>query len=166
MIMSRIEKMGVVIIALVLVQMFLFSSKDSKIIYKQSTITDVKTKYVVKDEKFSEARLKEFILELNLKFPEIVLAQAKLESGNFKSRAFLQQNNLFGLHVAKQRPTLAKKGSGLLAKYNTWKESVIDYAFLVADRLRKIDSQEEYLAYLDKNYDIPGYSDKLKKFLN
>ncbi len=164
--MNRIEKIGIAIIALIVVQTYVYSTRSFKTVYKETTVTEYKTKYVVKKEKFSEAKLKEFILELNLKFPEIVLAQAKLESGNFKSRAFIQQNNIFGMHVARQRPTLAKKGSGLLAKYNTWKESVIDYAFLVADRLRKIDTREEYFAYLDQNYDIPGYSNKLKRFLD
>lgn len=158
------NKIGIGII--LLLSVILFSSLNkTKLVYKYTKVVEVKHKFIKSDVKFSENKLKEFILELNLKFPEIVLAQAKLESGNFKSRAFLQQNNLFGLHVAKQRPTLAKKGSGLLAKYNTWRESVIDYAFLVADRMRKINSKEEYLEYLDSNYDVPGYSKKLLKLL-
>lgn len=136
---------------------------------------EVKTKFIkiiqhsvvyknVKDD-FSEQKLKEYILELNLRYPEVILAQAKLESGNYTSRAFREQNNLFGLHVARQRPTLAKKGKGKLAHYNSWRDSVVDYAFLVADRMRKLHSREEYLKYLDANYDVPGYSKKLLKFI-
>lgn len=121
--------------------------------------------YVQVEEKFSPEKLKEYILELNLKFPEVIFAQARLESANFTSRAFREQNNMFGLHVAKQRPTLAKKGKGALAHYNSWKDCVVDYAFLVADRMRKIKTRSQYLEYLDKNYDTPGYSKHLIKFI-
>lgn len=125
------------------------------------------TKVVYKDieDKFTPEKLREYILELNLKYPEIVFAQAKLESGNFTSRAFREQNNLFGLHVARQRPTLAKKGKGKLARYKSWRDSVVDYAFLVADRMRKLQSREDYLNYLDDNYDVQGYSKKLLKLI-
>ena len=44
---------------------------------------------VIREEKeFSEEKLIEKIHRLNFKFPHIVLAQAKLESGNFKSAIF------------------------------------------------------------------------------
>ena len=134
---------------------------------KVKTIVKQKDVIIFKDKKdeFSEQKLKEYILELNLKYPEVILAQAKLESGNFTSRAFREQNNLFGLHVARQRPTLAKKGRGKLAHYNSWRDSVVDYAFLVADRMRKLKTREAYFRYLDANYDVPGYSSKLLKFI-
>lgn len=121
--------------------------------------------YKEKEDKFTPEKFKEYLLELNLKYPEIIFAQARLETGNFTSRAFREQNNLFGLHVARQRPTLAKKGKGRLAHYSSWRDSVVDYAFLVADRMRKLDSREDYLRYLDANYDVPGYSKKLLKFI-
>ena len=125
-----------------------------KIIYKEK-----------EDDVFSEEKLKEYILELNLRYPDIILAQARLESGNYKSPAFKRQNNIFGMHVAAQRPTLAKKGRGKLAHYDSWRDSVVDYAFLVADRMRKLDTREEYYAYLNAFYDEPGYSKKLLKFI-
>lgn len=121
--------------------------------------------YKEKEDKFTPEKFKEYLLELNLRYPEIIFAQARLETGNFTSRAFREQNNLFGLHVARQRPTLAKKGKGRLAHYSSWRDSVVDYAFLVADRMRKLESREDYLRYLDANYDVPGYSKKLLKFI-
>jgi hypothetical protein len=139
------------------------NENNSKVVVK----TKYKKVYVIKekDNKFSESKLKEYILELNFKFPEIVYAQAKLETGNFTSNAFKNKNNLFGLHVARQRPTLAKKSNNHLAYYHTWKESVIDYALLVSDRMRKLN-EDQYLAYLDQHYDAPGYSNKIKEILS
>lgn len=152
---------GLMIIAWLVGSSFVETSTRVKTIVK-------KEKHIIfkdKRDDFSEQKLKEYILELNLKYPEVILAQAKLESGNFTSRAFREQNNLFGLHVAKQRPTLAKKGKGKLAHYSSWRDSVVDYAFLVADRMRKLHTREAYFAYLDENYDVPGYSKKLLKFI-
>jgi uncharacterized FlgJ-related protein len=153
---------------MLIVGVFLLGAIMSPKKVQRQYVKVVKEKVVYKTDprdKFSEENLKSFILELNLKFPEVVLAQAKLEIANFTSRAFREQNNLFGLTVAKQRPTLAKKGVGRLAHFKSWKECVIDYAFLVADRMRKIKTREGYLAYLDANYDVKGYSGKLLKLI-
>ena len=55
--------------------------------------------------------------------PTIVLAQARLESGNFKSDFYLRTNNLFGL----------KKGKKY-ASYKTWRDSIKDYKLRISAR--------------------------------
>ena len=52
----------------------------------------------------------------NVKYPQIVLAQAKLETGNYTSTLCKKHGNLFGL----------KRKNGY-AKFNNWKESVKAY---------------------------------------
>ena len=52
----------------------------------------------------------------NVKHPEIVLAQAKLETGNFTSELCKKHGNLFGL-----------KGKKGYAKFGHWRESVKAY---------------------------------------
>ncbi len=54
---------------------------------------------------------------------QIVLAQARLESGNFKSDFYKRTNNLFGL----------KKG-GRYATYKTWRDSIKDYKLRISSR--------------------------------
>ena len=56
---------------------------------------------------FSETKLIEKIDQLNFRYPHIILAQAKLESGNFKSSIFLENHNMFGMKEAKLRSNLA-----------------------------------------------------------
>ena len=56
---------------------------------------------------FSENKLVESIQKLNFRFPHIVLAQAKHESGHFKSSIFKESNNMFGMKEAKIRLNLA-----------------------------------------------------------
>ena len=70
------------------------------------------TKMLIINEKneFSEEKFKQMLLELNVRFPHIVMAQARLETGNYKSRIFKENNNLFGMKVARRRPT-TNKGS-------------------------------------------------------
>ena len=52
----------------------------------------------------------------NVKYPQIVLAQTKLETGDYTSTLCKKHGNLFGL-----------KRKGGYAKFNNWKESVKAY---------------------------------------
>jgi uncharacterized FlgJ-related protein len=88
---------------------------------------------------------------LNIKYPEVVYAQAVMESGNFTSKKFRDDNNLFGMRKAKSRCTVALEG-GTYAKFKTWRESVIDYALYQTTFVKKIKSQSEYINHLAENY--------------
>lgn len=116
------------------------------------------------DNEFSETKLKEYIVDLNIRFPHIVFAQAKLESGNFKSTIFIENNNLFGMKMATRRPTTNKGTSRGHAVFDNWKESVLDYAFYQARFLGNIKTESEYIQYLKMNYaEDPGYVEKVIK---
>lgn len=117
----------------------------------------------VKTTDFTEEKLIEYVKELNIKFPHIVLAQARLESGNFKSNIFKENNNLFGMKEAKQRIS-TNKGTNLgHAKYESWKECVLDYALYQATYLSKFKTEEQYYSYLADNYAANGRYVKLLK---
>ena len=128
-------------------------------------ITEETRMLVINQEnEFSEVKLKEYIIGLNIKFPHIVFAQAKLESGYFKSTIFRENNNLFGMKIATRRPTTNKGENRGHAVFDTWKESVLDYAFYQARFLGDIKSEGEYIQYLKANYaEDPGYVDKVIK---
>ena len=115
---------------------------------------------------FSENRLISKITELNFKFPHIILAQAKLESGHFKSTIFLENNNMFGMKEAKLRSNLAKGTNRGHAYYENWQESVIDYALYYSTYLYKIKTEGEYFEYLRQNYaEDPTYVQRLKQII-
>jgi uncharacterized FlgJ-related protein len=76
------------------------------------------------ESRFSEEKLLILLKELNIKNYQVVYAQAVLETGHFKSKSFKEGNNLFGMKVAKQRPTTAVGEYLGHAKYNSWQESV------------------------------------------
>ena len=116
---------------------------------------------------FSENKLIDKITELNFRYPHIILAQAKLESGHFKSTIFLENNNMFGMKEAKLRANLAKGTNRGHAYYETWQESVIDYALYYSSYLRSINTEGEYFEYLRQNYaEDPTYVQRLKQIIS
>lgn len=128
------------------------------------------TKAIILKEhnEFSREKLKAFIAELGLKCPEIVMAQAEIESGHFKSRIFKENNNMFGMKEAGiGRPCTAKGTSNNHAYYDTWQDCVLDYAFYQAAYLKNVKTQEQYLQYLGESYaEDSNYVSKIKSIIN
>lgn len=104
------------------------------------------------NEMFSPQRFYDYLVELNVKFPDIVFAQACLESGHFKSEIFKTNHNLFGMKEARKRVKTCKGTELGYAYYDNWRESVLDYAFYQASYLNDIKTEAQYLDYLDRNY--------------
>jgi uncharacterized FlgJ-related protein len=118
------------------------------------------------NDDFTEEKLIKLIKKLNFKFPHIVLAQAKLESGGYKSKIFKHNNNLFGMREAKVRLNLAEGTERGHAFYNNWRESVMDYALYNATYLSKLKTQEKYFEYLQQYYaESPEYVAVLKNMI-
>ena len=132
-------------------------------------LISAETKTIILNEhnEFSKEKLKSYILELNLRFPHIVLAQSILESGNFKSKLFVENNNMFGMKVSTQRPTTNKGATNDYAYYSNWRECVQDYAMYQARYLCNFKNEVEYLDYLKQNYaEDTTYITKLMKIIN
>lgn len=70
--------------------------------------------------------------------PEIVYAQAILETGHFKSIGCLERNNLFGLYDSR---------TNKYYRFNHWTESVIAYKEWVQ---RKYEPPENYYNFLNR----------------
>jgi flagellum-specific peptidoglycan hydrolase FlgJ len=52
------------------------------------------------------------------------------------------------------------------AYYNTWQESLMDYALYAATYLKTLSTEEQYYTYLEQNYaEDPDYVKKLKKLI-
>jgi len=115
---------------------------------------------------FSESKLIEKINQLNFRYPHIILAQAKLESGHFKSTIFLENNNMFGMKEAKLRANLAKGTNRGHAYYDTWQDCILDYALYYSTYLSDIRTEGEYFEYLRQNYaEDPTYVQRLKEII-
>ena len=115
---------------------------------------------------FSEDKFISMLDEINLPYPHITLAQAKLETGNFTSKIFNENHNSFGQKEAKVRINLARGTQYGHAYYNNWEESILDYAFWYSTYASKCKSEEEFYQLLDKVYaEDELYSKKLKNII-
>jgi uncharacterized FlgJ-related protein len=134
---------------------------------KIQTLSQEEKLIVIREyNEFSEQKLIEKIKQLNFKYPHIILAQSKLESGHFKSTIFLENNNLFGMKEAKLRANLARGTNRQHAYYDNWQESVYDYALYYSTYLSDIRTEGEYFEYLKQNYaEDPTYVQRLKEMI-
>jgi hypothetical protein len=115
---------------------------------------------------FSREKLITMLTDLNIKHPHIVMAQSILETGNFKSTIFKQNNNLFGMKEARGRVKTALGTQLNHAYYDSWKESVYDYAFYQCRYLGRISDEDEYFKALDASYaEAENYSQSLKNII-
>ena len=73
----------------------------------------------------TKEEVKEEIIRQGIPHPTIVLAQARLESGNFTSRLCKVNNNIFGIRHGKH-----------YAKYNRWQDCVTDYKKRISSRYK------------------------------
>lgn len=103
-----------------------------------------------------------YIVELNIKHPNVVLKQAKIESGNFKSKVYLENNNMFGFKRAFKRANTQVGTNRGYAVYTSWRECVIDYALYQTYSAKNL-SREEYINFLGKHYaEDPNYKNLIR----
>ena len=120
-------------------------NKIDKIIYTEK---EIKEKYV---EEFSEHNLMILMKKLRIKHTDIVRKQAIIESSHYSGKIFKENNNIYGIRYPNYRITTAIKTKNNHANYETWQDSVIDYAIYQSTFLRG-KNKEEYLSYLKDNY--------------
>ena len=108
------------------------------------------------------------VWSLPFKHKDIVVAQAILETGWFKSPTCINNNNLFGMKQVYTRSTTSDTVLNGYSHYRNWRQSVIDYYILQSTRESIIPTtREQYYHYLDKVYSEVGrsYSSQLKDLI-
>lgn len=89
--------------------------------------------------------------QCGIKYPEIVVCQAMIETGNLTSSLYKKHNNLFGMTVSGNRISTNINRKGKYASYEDWKYSVIDYGILQM-KYADTSSEEAYLNWIEKSY--------------
>ena len=109
--------------------------KDNKILkeqlYKDETELALEHSigywFINKPEEVNDSILYTFLKDNNAWYPEILLKQAKLESGNYTSNVYMNTNNLYGMKkVGKRQTTQLKNTYNGYGCYTNWCESVLD----------------------------------------
>ena len=105
-------------------------------------------------DKNPEEGLKEALAYYGIKCPNIVYAQAILETGNFKSRICIEYNNIFGLYDTSNHRYY---------RFTSWQECVLFYKIKIQSRYKGGD----YLTFLERiNYaEATDYTKRLKELI-
>ena len=150
-----------VIIGVLILSVFILSFVAGKKPIKEY----IETEIVIKTEEVKEKEIFDRIDELPFKYPDIVKAQAIIETSHFKSAVFLNNNNIFGMRLARKRITLADGDNLMHATFKSLEDSLIDRLLYESKYMSGL-SKEEYYAFLDRLYaEGEGYSNKLKQII-
>ncbi len=95
---------------------------------------------------------------INIKHPDVVYAQARLESGNFTSAHYKNRNNFLGIYDSKRKRYMS---------FNHWTDCLLAYRDKVQYRYRRNLDREDYLKWLvETGYaQDPNYISKIRKML-
>ena len=129
---------------------------------KEDEPPEIKVVHIVSEEqpdffsKSSQEGLMEALEYYEVKHPQIVYAQAILETGHFKSNVCLNYNNLFGLYDSKNKDYY---------KFNHWAESIVAYKEWIQ---KKYQPPNNYYVFLEEiNYaSDKEYISTLKSIVN
>lgn len=127
-----------------------------------------KAQQPIGDDSLTVKNLNYMVWSLPFKHKDIVVAQAILETGWFKSPTCINNNNLFGMKQVYTRSTTSDTVLNGYSHYRNWRQSVIDYYILQSTRESIIPTtREQYYHYLDKVYSEVGrsYSSQLKDLI-
>ena len=123
---------------------------------------DIRVEYIVNEKQpdfFSKSPQEGLMGALeyyDVKHPNIVQAQAMLETGNFTSEVCLVDNNLFGLYDSKRQRYYS---------FDYWTESVVAYLDYIQYRYKPPNDYYKFLQDIGYAKD-PHYIKKLKRIVN
>lgn len=114
-------------------------------------------------EEFTPENFKFMLDSLGIESPDIVYKQAILETRNFTSPIFLENNNLCGMkHPSVRLTTSIGKNRGH-ANYDNWIDCVKDIALFQDYYCERITRLDNYYEFLNQIYATdPKYIQKVK----
>ena len=107
---------------------------------------------IVKHAPFSEERMIRLARQIGIRYVDVMVAQSKIETAHYTSLVFKDNNNLFGMRLARIRETTAIGEQHNHADYISWQQSVVDYKLWQDRVIKKLNTKQKYLAYLHENY--------------
>lgn len=129
---------------------------NSPPVYQAKDIVRLEQPEFLLSEEPDSALLIEALDYYGVKHPEIVYAQAILETGHFRSKVCREYNNLFGLYNSRK---------GDYYKFNHWSESVVGYLNYIQYRYYPPNDYYTFLEEIGYAEDSM-YIHKLKRIVN
>ncbi len=130
------------------------SFHDIEVIPQQTRIEVQDTSFLHKE--LSDSTLYLALEYYNIKHPRIVLAQAKLESGNYTSDHCIRRNNLFGLYNSKRKEYYS---------FDHWTDCIEGYKNMIEYKHKDGEDYYDFLIRIKYASD-PNYISKVKRIEN
>lgn len=146
---------------IILIILFCFVSMsfhDVNVMPKQQDVEVCDTSFLQSRE-LNDSILYLALIHYNVKHPKAVLAQAKLESGNYTSYHCRVGNNFLGLYNSRKKEYF---------KFNHWTDCLLKYKQCFQSKDLNYSTDEEYIDYLlEIGYATdPLYKDKIMRIIN
>ena len=119
--------------------------------------------FINNPDEINDTILYDFLKENGAWYPDILLKQAKIESGNYTSAIYKTNNNLYGMRRVYKRQTTQNGENNGYGTYNNWCLSVLDRLLwdMFTFNNEKPD-KDTYLKALRVYAEDPGYIKKLQ----
>lgn len=128
-----------------------FKTKPEIVYITKEKIVE-KVKVVPEDINLTDSAILKELVKGKCILPNVALAQAKVETGHYKSVVCKENKNLFGIKKHKCKYVLGEKNNHAI--YKTYKDNIKCYLHI----------QEHYLSKIDGKYaEAPGYIPYLRK---
>lgn len=134
-----------VLLSITLVILVIVITRPNKSLDISSPPLEIKDTLQFKDSILNE------LYNLRVQHPYIVYAQAIVESNNFSSKIFRENNNMFGMKMPNSRTTTALGIRFGYAYYSNWRDCLLDYALYQCIYFRNL-TEEEYFKKLASIY--------------
>jgi len=105
----------------------------------------------LEEEIATPEKVKQELIKLNIQNVDVVYAQILIESGNFTSNIWKNNNNCSGMKLAKTRATTAIGEQFNHALYKNWRDGLLDIALWQSCYAKNL-SQEQYLKVIGEIY--------------
>ena len=148
----------------IVLSIFIFGLCAGFLLRNQEVKMLAKTVIIKKDS----LNISQLLEKHKIKFSHIVLAQAKLESNNFKSDLYKRNWNCFGMKVPAQRWTFAENTHdwGNYARYSSLENCIMDYKSWQLSNCATVTNSEAYLQLLGKVFaEDKKYVERLKEII-
>jgi len=122
--------------------------------------------HIFPNKNMTDSTVYDIICECGAWYPEIIMAQYKIESSGGKSTLAKSSNNLFGMRIAMRRPTTQLSGTSNsgYGVYLNWEHSIIDRILWERWVFKgEKPSYESYMARLETIYaESPCYRETVE----
>lgn len=142
--------------------------KSDNIVIKDTLVSDTlnhRLNDISDTIKLTEEIFVKYLINMNIKHPEVAYAIAKQESG-FGSNLFKTNNNLFGMRHPALRPTKSLGRKFGYAYFEHWKHSIEDYKLYFEYVGGHKMNKQKYLWHLQNNYASITYVKHISKHFN